>query len=59
MSAVKTVKARANEMIEKELQRCRKQMGEPAWEKHKQWVTENVVTAAKIWLKQQASEGNL
>jgi hypothetical protein len=59
MSTAEAIKARTNRMIELEIQRCKKNMGEREWEKHKDWVTANVVAAAKIWLKRQAAEGKL
>ena len=46
-------------MIEREIERCKKQMGDREWEKHKEWVTANIVAAAKIWLNRTAAEGLL
>ncbi|NHV29297.1 hypothetical protein [Burkholderia sp. D-99] len=61
MSSTKSqsIRARANSMIEREIERCKKQMGDREWEKHKEWVTANIVTAAKIWLNRKAAEGLL
>ncbi|WP_231716619.1 hypothetical protein [Burkholderia ubonensis] len=46
-------------MIEREIERCRTQMGEREWEEHKEWVTANIVTAAKAWLTREAKAGRL
>jgi hypothetical protein len=56
---IKAAKDLGNEMVNKEIARCRKSMGEEAWEQHGKWVTENIVTAAKMWLAQRLSEGLL
>ncbi|VWC79517.1 hypothetical protein [Burkholderia lata] len=53
------IKALGNQMIEREIERCRKQMGEREWEKHREWVTANVVTAAKAWLIRETKAGRL
>ncbi len=53
------IKARGNRMIEREIERCRTQMGEREWEEHKEWVTANIVTAAKAWLTREAKAGRL
>ncbi|HDR8928307.1 TPA: hypothetical protein QDB26_005333 [Burkholderia vietnamiensis] len=61
MSSTKAdnIRALVNSMIEREIERCRKQMGDREWEKHEEWVTANIVTAAKIWLTRTAAEGRL
>jgi ABC-type phosphate transport system auxiliary subunit len=59
MSEVQTIKARVNQMIEREIERCKKQIGDVEWEKHRDWVTENIVAAAKAWIARQAAEGRL
>ncbi|WP_321875552.1 hypothetical protein [Burkholderia cenocepacia] len=61
MSSTKTdnIRALVNSMIEREIERCKKQIGDREWEKHKEWVTANIVTAAKIWLTRTAAEGQL
>ncbi|WP_157658413.1 hypothetical protein [Burkholderia ubonensis] len=56
---VRELKARANEMIQRELDRCRKKLGPEAWEVHREWVTANVVEAAKQYLAREAAEGRL
>ncbi|WP_157661504.1 hypothetical protein [Burkholderia ubonensis] len=56
---VKAIKVRANQMIEAERERCRRAMGDAAWDVHNEWVTRNIVEAAKQWLVKQASEGFL
>ncbi|MCA8322005.1 MULTISPECIES: hypothetical protein [Burkholderia] len=53
------IKALGNQMIEREIERCRKQMGEREWEKHREWVTANIVTAAKAWLIRETKAGRL
>lgn len=53
------IRALVNSMIEREIERCKKQMGNREWEQHKDWVTANIVTAAKIWLNRTAAEGLL
>jgi hypothetical protein len=59
MSTANEVKARVTQMIDRELARCAKAHGPAAWEKHREWVTEYVVSAAKQWLSQKALEGAL
>lgn len=61
MSSTKAdnIRALVNSMIEREIERCRKQMGDREWEKHEDWVITNIVTAAKIWLSRTAAEGRL
>jgi len=59
MSEAKTIKARVNQMIEREIERCKTQMGEAEWEKHRDWVTQNIVAGAKAWIARQAAEGRL
>ena len=59
MSTAEAIKSRVNEMIEREIGRRKKRMGEHEWEKHGSWVTENIVAAAKQWLARQAAEGRL
>ncbi|MBY4724623.1 MULTISPECIES: hypothetical protein [Burkholderia] len=54
-----SIRALVNSMIEREIERCKKQMGDREWEKHKEWVTANIVAAAKIWLNRTAAEGLL
>jgi len=53
------IKALGNQMIEREIERCRKQMGEREWAKHREWVTANIVTAAKAWLIRETKAGRL
>ncbi|AOJ87468.1 hypothetical protein WS87_12670 [Burkholderia sp. MSMB0856] len=53
------IRSLVNAMIDREIERCKKQMGNREWEKHKEWVTANIVTAAKIWLTRTAAEGRL
>ncbi|KWE27996.1 hypothetical protein WL74_09680 [Burkholderia cepacia] len=53
------IKALGNQMIEREIERCKKQMGEHEWEKHREWVTANIVTAAKAWLIRETKAGRL
>ncbi|MDN7950422.1 hypothetical protein [Burkholderia multivorans] len=53
------IKALGNRMIEREIDRCRKKMGEREWEKHREWVTENIVTAAKAWFIREAKAGRI
>ncbi|WP_431226809.1 hypothetical protein [Burkholderia contaminans] len=61
MSSTKAdnIRALVNSMIEREIERCKKQMGDREWEKHKEWVISNIVTAAKAWLTRSAMEGRL
>ncbi|CAM2158392.1 conserved hypothetical protein [Paraburkholderia tropica] len=59
MSEAQAIKNRVNHMIELEIQRCRKAMGERQWTFHEKWVTDNIVTAAKIWLTRELQEGRL
>lgn len=56
---VEEIKALGNQMIEREIERCRRQMGEREWEKHREWVTANIVTAAKAWLIRETKAGRL
>ncbi|WP_175829622.1 hypothetical protein [Burkholderia cepacia] len=53
------IKALGNQMIKREIERCKKQMGEREWEKHREWVTANIVTAAKAWLIRETKAGRL
>lgn len=61
MSSTKSdnIRALVNSMIEREIERCKKQMGDREWEKHKEWAVSNIVTAAKIWLSRTVAEGRL
>ncbi|HDR9802417.1 TPA: hypothetical protein QDC55_003291 [Burkholderia cenocepacia] len=61
MSSTKTdnIRALVNSMIEREIERCKKQMGDREWENHREWVVSNIVTAAKIRLSRTATEGRL
>ncbi|MDR8077627.1 hypothetical protein KPA96_18375 [Burkholderia cenocepacia] len=61
MSSTKAdnIRALVNSMIEREIERCKKQMGDRVWENHREWVVSNIVTAAKIWLSRTATEGRL
>jgi len=53
------IRSLVNTMIDREIARCKKQMGDREWERHKEWVTANIVTAAKMWLTRTAAEGLL
>ncbi|MDR5778777.1 hypothetical protein QCE63_04940 [Caballeronia sp. LZ065] len=59
MSTAQAIKDRVNHQIEREIEICRKRMGEAAWKIHGDWVTENIVTAAKIWIRRELQEGRL
>lgn len=59
MDDVRTVRARINQMIHLERERCRRAMGEAAWVLHDAWVTENIVAAAKAWIGIQLKQGRL
>lgn len=59
MSEAQTIKARVNQMIEREIQRCKGQIGPVNWEVHGEWVTQNIVASAKQWLTHQAAKGAL
>ncbi|VWM20554.1 hypothetical protein [Burkholderia lata] len=61
MSSTKAcnIRAHVNSLIEREIERCKMQIGGREWEKHKEWVTANIVTAAKIWLSRTVAEGRL
>jgi hypothetical protein len=59
MDDIHTVKARINQMIQLERDRCRASMGEAAWVLHGAWVTENIVAAAKTWIAIQLKKGLL
>ncbi|WP_250865609.1 hypothetical protein [Caballeronia sp. INSB1] len=56
---IEAAKALGERMIEKEIARCRRGMGEDAWSLYGDWVTENIVCAAKIWLARELKEGRL
>ncbi|SAL16984.1 hypothetical protein AWB71_00684 [Caballeronia peredens] len=56
---VELAKALGEQMIQREISRCRTQMGEFQWKEHGDWVTENIVAAAKIWLARELKEGRL
>lgn len=53
------LKDRINRQIDREIQACRKRLGEKAWQEHGEWVTENIIAAAKIWLARALKEGRL
>jgi hypothetical protein len=59
MSNPATIKAKLNRQIEIELRSCAEKMGPREWDKHREWVTHNVVSSAKEWLAQQVSRGAL
>lgn len=59
MNRSPAIKDQLNRAIARELQRCADRMGPEEWEKHREWVTQHVVTGAKEWLEQQASKGAL
>ncbi|MFP3798686.1 hypothetical protein [Paraburkholderia sp. SIMBA_027] len=59
MSEAQAIKDRVNRQIECEIEICRKRMGEAEWKLHGEWVTENIVTAAKIWIMRALREGSL
>jgi hypothetical protein len=56
---LQAAKAIGGRMIEREMERCKKAMGDAEWDKHGDWVTANIVAAAKEWLVRQLAEGNL
>jgi hypothetical protein len=56
---VEAAKEIGERLIEKEIARCRYGMGEDAWSLYGDWVTENVVAAAKLWLARELKEGRL
>jgi hypothetical protein len=56
---IEAAKALGERMIEKEIARCRSGMGEAAWTLYEDWVTDNIVAAAKLWLARELKEGRL
>lgn len=56
---VEAAKALGDAMIEREIARCRAQMGEIKWKEHGEWITSNIVAAAKMWLSRELKEGRL
>lgn len=59
MSEAQQIKNRVNRMIDLERERCRKVMGDAAWNLYGDWVTTNIVTAAKQWLLRELAEGRV
>ena len=59
MSEAQAIKSRVNRMIDLERERCRKAMGDDAWKLYGDWVTANIVTAAKQWLLRELAEGRV
>ncbi|MCY0388239.1 hypothetical protein OVY01_13525 [Robbsia sp. Bb-Pol-6] len=59
MTTSTTVKARVSAMIDREMQRCARAMGDGAWEQHHEWVQAYLVTSAKVWLLEQSRKGAL
>ncbi|MFC5428476.1 hypothetical protein ACFPTO_06615 [Paraburkholderia denitrificans] len=57
MDNLHTLKARINQMIDLELDRCRRKMGNFAWTEHEAWITENIVASAKAWIVVELKEG--
>lgn len=59
MNQAKLLKDRVSQMIMREVDRCKAKLGSDGWENHGDWVTENIVTSAKLWLLHQAAKGAL
>jgi hypothetical protein len=53
------LQARVEAMIERELERCQRSMPPEEWAEQRQWVTANVVEAARQWMRARAAEGTL
>lgn len=51
------LKARAEQLVRRELIRCEAAHGPAAWARHGEWVTAYVVTSAKEWLVASARKG--
>lgn len=59
MTTSTAIKNRVAAMIDRELQRCARAMGDGAWEQHREWVQAYLVTSAKEWLLSQSRKGAL
>ena len=55
----RALRDKVNQMIELEIARCRALHGEDNWRECGEWVTGNIVTAAKLWLVGKAERGEL
>jgi hypothetical protein len=53
------LRERVERMIERELARCERTMTPDEWCRDREWITENVVTAASKWLRDKSSRGEL
>lgn len=59
MSQAQALKERVTQMIQREIARSRDAIGSEAWADLGEWVEDNVVESARIWLHATASEGRL
>jgi hypothetical protein len=53
------LKARVEHLIAKELLRCEASMTPAQWRAHREWVTADVVEAARLWLRERSARGQL
>ncbi|NML29397.1 hypothetical protein [Paraburkholderia antibiotica] len=58
-SRAQLLRVRVEAMIERELARCERTLTPARWIEHREWVTANVVEAARLWLREQAARGEL
>lgn len=59
MNKAQSLKDRLRKMIEREIDRCKAKLGPDGWNEHGEWVIQDIVASAKLWVSQQAAKGVL
>ncbi|AIP32142.1 hypothetical protein DR64_1346 [Paraburkholderia xenovorans LB400] len=53
------LRQRVEAMIARELSRCERSMTPVEWHRNREWITANVVEAARLWMREKATRGEL